>query len=174
MMPSMQYLGRTNPKYVGGFSTYFKYKGLEFTTDWTFKTGHLIPDFNDYQNAPNRGSDLRASSTNRERRYLYYWKGEGDITDIPRFVSPNADYWASLVTSDKYSKGDYLRMTNLSISYRFRPESLKALKLKNLLLGFNARNLLTFTRYRGLDVGSEGAFTYPASREFNLKLTLGF
>ena len=173
MMPSMKYLGRSNPKYVGGFSTYMKYKSLEFSTSWTFKTGHLIPDFNDYQNAPNSGNDMRASSTNREKRYLYYWKAQGDITDIARFVSGN-DYWARLASSDKYSKGDYLRLTNLSLSYRFPAHLVNAMKLKNLLIGFNARNLLTFSKYRGLDVGSGGAFTYPVSREFNLKLTVGF
>lgn len=173
MMPSMKYLGRSNPKYVGGFSTYMKYKSLEFSTSWTFKTGHLIPDFNDYQNAPNSGNDMRASSTNREKRYLYYWKAQGDITDVPRFVSGN-DYWARLASSDKYSKGDYLRLTNVSLSYRFPAHLVNAMKLKNLLIGFNARNLLTFSKYRGLDVGSGGAFTYPVSREFNLKLTVGF
>ena len=55
----MQYLGRSNPKHVGGFNTVMRYKGLEFTTSWTFKTGHLIPNFNDYQNAPNNEADDR-------------------------------------------------------------------------------------------------------------------
>lgn len=174
MLPSMKYLGRTNPKYVGGFNTYMKYKSLEFTTSWTFKTAHLIPNFNDYQNAPYSGSDLNASSTNREKRYLYYWKAQGDITDISRFCTTGRDYWASLATSDKYSKGDYLRLTNVSLSYRFPEHIVRAMKMQSLLLGFNARNLMTFTKYRGLDVGSGGAFTYPVSREFNFKLTVGF
>lgn len=172
MISSMKYLGRTNPKFVGGFNTYMKYKGLEFTTSWTFKTGHIIPNFNDYQNAPNGGNDLNASSTNRERQYLYYWKTKGDITNIPRFV--DNDYWASLCTSNKYSKGDYLRMTNLSLNYRFPSQVINRLKMSNLSIGFNARNLVTFTKYRGLDVGTGGAFTYPVSREFNFKLTVGF
>lgn len=172
MMPSMKYLGRTNPKFVGGFSTTMRYKGIEFTTTWTFKTGHLIPNFNDYQNAPGTGSDFDVSATNREKQYLYYWKAPGDITDIPRFAAK--DYWSRLCTSNKYSKGDYLRMTNLSLSYRFPTHLINRWKMNNLSLGFNARNLLTFTKYRGLDVGSGGAFTYPISREFNFKVTVGF
>ncbi|MEG2228634.1 MAG: SusC/RagA family TonB-linked outer membrane protein [Odoribacter sp.] len=182
--PSMQYLGRSNPKYVGGFNTYIRYKGLEFSTSWTFKTGHLIPNFNDLQNAPNNtnesqaavgySKDLNVSATNRETRYLNYWKAPGDVTDVARFVAGGNDYWASMCVSDKYSKGDYLRMTNLSLNYRFPTHLVERLKMSNLSLGFNARNLLTFTKYRGLDVGSGGAFTYPVSREFNLKLTVGF
>lgn len=182
--PSMQYLGRTNPKYVGGFNTYLRYKGLEFSTSWTFKTGHLVPNFNDYQNAPKAqsadraalgwSSDLSVSGTNREKKYLYYWQFPGDITDVPRFVTASNDYWASMCVSNNYTKGNYLRMTNLSLSYRFPSSITEQLRMKNLSIGFNARNLLTFTKYRGLDVGSGDAFTYPVSREFNLRLSIGF
>lgn len=183
--PSMQYLGRSNPKYVGGFNTYMRYKNWEFSTSWTFKTGHIIPVFNDYQNAPNNQemaimatfgytSDLSVSATNRERKYLSYWQAPGDVTEVAKFVTSGNDYWASIYTSDKYAKGDYLRLTNLSLNYRFPAHIVNKLKMSTLALGFNARNLLTFTKYRGLDVGTGGAFTYPVSREFNIKLTVGF
>lgn len=186
-MPSMQYLGRSRPKIVGGFGTYFNFKGLEITTNWTFKAGHLISNFNDYQNAPRNlatfnsqqaalgySSDLAVSSTNREKKYLYYWQFTGDITNVPRFTTSNTDYWTSIATSDKYSKGDYLRMTNVSISYRLPSHILYQMgRLYNFIIGVNARNLLTFTKYRGLDVGSGSAFSYPVAREFNVKLTVG-
>ena len=162
MMSSMQYLGRSNPRFVGGFNTYLRYKNLEFTTSWTFKTGHIVPNFNDYQNAPGSGtysSDLAVSSTNREKRYLYYWQFPGDVTDIPRFNSSGNDYWATMCTSANYSKGDYLRLTNLSLSYRFPARIIRRWGgIQNLSLGFNIRNLLTFTKYRGLDVGTGGGF----------------
>lgn len=185
MMPSMQYLGRSNPKYVGGFSTAMRYKGFEFVTNWTFKTGHLVPNFNDYQNAPNNegnaarqalgySSDLKISATNREKKYLYYWQFPGDVTDVPRFTTEQNDFWSSLCVSERYSKGDYLRLTNLSLSYRLPSKVVNKMRMSNLLLGFNARNLLTFTKYRGLDVGSGDAFSYPVAREFNFKLTVGF
>lgn len=187
-MPSMQYLGRSRPRIVGGFGTYVNYKGLEFSTNWTFKTGHLVPNFNDYQNAPKNlatfnslqasigySSDLAVSATNREKKYLYYWQFPGDITDVPRFTTSNTDYWCSIVTSNKYSKGDYLRMTNVSLSYRLPAQLIRHWGgMNNFTVGLNARNLLTFTKYRGLDVGSGSAFSYPVAREFNIKLTVGF
>lgn len=178
-MPSMQYLGRSNPKFVGGFNTFMRYKGLEFSTSWTFKAGHIIPNFNDYQNAPlnnqnGYSADLSVSATNREKKYLYFWQAPGDITDVARFTTSMEDYWASMYTSEKYSNGNYLRMTNLSLNYRFPSQFTERLKMNNLSLGFNARNLLTFTKYRGMDVGSGSAFSYPVSREFNFKLSVGF
>lgn len=183
--PSMQYLGRSNPKYVGGFNTYFRYKNLEFTTQWTYKLGHIIPSFNDLQNAPNNwgdsnqaalgyASDLSVSGTNRERRYMSFWKNRGDVTDIARFVSSGNDYWAGIYTSDKYEKGDYLRLSNISVSYRLPSEIVRRLGMNRMSLSFNAYNLLTFTKYKGLDVGTSGAFSYPVSREYNLKLSVGF
>lgn len=182
---SMQYLGRSNPLFIGGFSTYFRYKNFEFMTDWAYKTGHLIPSFNDLQNAPNNlgsdgqrsagyTSDMNVSSTNRDKKYLNYWRGEGDVTDVRRFVVGQNDYWASIMTNDKYERGDFLRMTNLTLNYRFKTEMVNRWGMEQLMIGFNARNLLTFTKYKGLDVGTQGAFNYPVAKEFNIKLTIGF
>lgn len=185
MQAAMQYLGRTNPKIVGGFNMFLRYKNIEFMTQWTFKTGHIIPVFDDYKNAPNNGSDgekvaygytsdLDISATNRPRKYLSFWQAPGDVTDVPKFISSGNDYWASSHTSANYAKGDYLRLANLSLSYRLPSDISSQFGLNNVAIAFNARNLLTFTKYPGLDVGSGGAFTYPVSREFNIKLTVGF
>lgn len=180
---SMQYLGRSNPKYVGGFSTYLRYKRFDFVTDWVFKVGHIIPNFNDYRNAPRNisesmaaygySSDLRVSATNRERKYLSYWQVQGDETNVPKFAAKGNDYWASIATDIKYASGNFLRLTNISLNYRLPSDMLKRLKLNSLSLGINVRNLLTFTKYRGLDVGTSGAFAYPLSRQFNIRLTVG-
>lgn len=186
-IPSVQYLGQLNPKLVGGFNTYLKYKNLEFATEWTFKMGHLVPTFNDYQNAPrNLGNvdanfmaagysgDLSVSSTNRQKKYLNYWQLPGDQTEVRKFVDGTNDLWASMYTNDKYEKGDYLRLNNLSLSYRFDPKIIEKYRLKNMQLVFNVRNLITFTAYKGIDVATGDAFSYPVSREFSIKLALGF
>ena len=149
---SMQYLGRSNPKYVGGFNTYLRWRNLEFSTQWSYKVGHIIPSFNDLQNAPNNwrdaeqaaigySSDLSVSGTNRERKYLSFWKTSGDVTDIPRFVTGD-DYWAGVQTDAKYEKGNYLRLTNIAISYRLPVEVAQRFGMKNMSLSFNAYNLL--------------------------------
>lgn len=186
LLPSIQYLGSINPKVVGGFNTYLKYKSFEFTTSWSYKLGHLVPNFNDYQNAPNYeadsrraalgySSDLKVSATNRESKYLNYWQFAGDITDVPRFTTATNDLWASACVDYNYSKGDYLRLTNASLSYRIPAATLKKLGgMSNCSISLNARNLFTLTRYKGLDVGTGGAFTYPVARMYNLKLTIGF
>ena len=132
-------------------------------------------------NAPNNNSsakygyttDLSVSGTNLPRRYLNFWKARGDETDVARYVT-GKDYWAGYCTSDKYEKGDYLRLSNIALSYRLPSNIVQRLGLNNMALSFNAYNLLTFTKYKGLDVGTMGAFSYPVSREYNIKLSVGF
>lgn len=187
LMSSLQYLGRLNPKYVGGFTTYLRYKRWNLTTNWTFKAGHIVPTFNDYKEAPrsydpDRGkaymnvpdwysSDLAVSGTNRQRKYLGYWQTPGDETDVHRFAPRSQnDYWATLVTDQQYEKGDYLRMTNISLTYRFDNDLIRKWGLSNLTLGLDARNLVTFTKYRGIDVATGSAFSYPVAKEVSLRL----
>lgn len=183
---SLTYLGRKNPKYVGGFNTSMRYRNLYFSTQWSFKMGHIIPAFNDYQDAPKNmpnaqqaavgySSDLYISSTNRQRKNLGYWQQPGDITSIRRFVVDSNDYWASKVTDQQFEKGDYIRMSNIALSYRVPTEFLKKVcPLSNLSISFNATNLLTFTNYSGIDVATMGAFNYPVSKSYNLKLSIVF
>ncbi len=178
---SLQYLGTINPKITGGFNTYMRYKNLEFNTSWTFKTGHLIASFDDYKNAPkNDGghsyyiNDLEVSGTNRETKYLDFWQAPGDITSVSKILHYGNDNFTSYTTSDSYERGDYLRMTNLALNYRVPKKLLSSLKISSMTIGLNARNLLTFTKYQGLDVGTNGSFTYPVSREFSFKVQIGF
>lgn len=188
-MPSMQFLGRINPKVIGGFSTYLKYKNFEFTTSWTYKLGHMVPTFNDYQNAPRNisgpyasdliangyTSDLAVSSTNRQRKYLNYWQTPGDMTDVRKFVTGyTSDIWSSVYTSDKYEKGDYLRMNDASLSYRFDSRIINKWKLNNLTIGLSFHNMLTFTRSNAIDVATGNPFGYPVSKEIDLRLMVGF
>ncbi len=174
---SMKWLGRANPMFIGGFGTYLKYKQFEFTTNWTYKMGHIIPLFSDLLDAPGAGhqgtANLSVSNTNRERKYLGFWKKAGDITTVPRFTTNSTEQWSSNHTSDKYAPGDFLRLNDLSLSYRFTQAQLRYTKLSTLRMSLTARNLCTFTRYRGLDVATQGAFNYPVSREFSFKITLG-
>ena len=173
---SFEHLGSINPKLTGGFNTYITYKNFEFNTSWTFKTGHLIPTFNDYKNPPGAngsGNDIGASRTNREVKYLDFWQAPGDITSVPSALR-SGDSFSHFNTSINYAKGDYLRMTNLSLNYKFDSSLLKKAKIRSLSLGINARNLLTFTKYPGIDVGTNGAFTYPVSKEFTFRLMIGF
>lgn len=178
---SFQYLGRSNPKYYGGFSTRMQYKRLSLTTNWIYKVGHIVQTFDDRKNAPRNhpkgleefSSDFAVSGTNRETKYLYRWRDKGDITDIPAYIS-NTDYYATTHYSNNYQDADYLRMSTLILRYNMPSAYVKRLGMRNLSMSFTATNLFTFTKFNGLDVATGNSFAYPASKDFSFKLSLGF
>jgi len=183
---SIQPLGRRNPKIVGGFGTVFRFKNFEFITQWTFKAGHIIQKFNDYQNAPlnianpdwvsiGYSSDFYVSQTNRERKYLNYWQGYGDETEISRFVRVGADKWKGYVADNKYESGDFLRMTYVSVSYRVPSKIVqRVLPVNNVTFSLTMSNPLTLTRYTGIDVATSSPFGYPVSKDINFRLSFNF
>lgn len=181
-LASMRYIGRSNPKYVGGFSTSMRYKNFSLNTNWTYKMGHMILSFDDRKNAPQnivRGiaetssSDFSVSSTNREKKYLYRWRNRGDVTNVPGFTTGN-DYYSLAHFSGDYQKGDYLRLKSVVFKYRMPSDIVNKLGFSNMSISLTANNLLTFTKYKGMDVATGNSFAYPTAREYNVRLSLGF
>lgn len=172
---SMTRLGSLNPKFVGGFNTFMKYKNLELSTNWSFKTGFIVASFDDTKNAPGTdGSDLGSSRTNRSRRALYQWQAPGDKTLVPKFEQLGYYFeYNKLTTSDKYEKGDFLRLQDITLAYNFSTEQLKKIGLSRLRASIQGRNLVTFTKYRGLDPATGGTFNYPQPRQYVFTLTVG-
>jgi hypothetical protein len=59
---------------------------------------------------------------------------------------------ANNLGSDRYvEKGDFLRLNSLKISYRLRQDIAQRLRLRNVNIAFDARKILTLTRYSGQD-----------------------
>ena len=152
-----------------------KYKNLELSSTWSFKAGFILPVFDDTKHAPGSdGSDLGSSRTNRSRRALYQWQAKGDQTVVPKFEELGYYFeYNLLTTSDKYEKGDYLRLQDLTLSYNFSSDQLKKMGLKRLRASIQARNLVTFTKYRGMDPATGSAFCYPQPRQYVFSLMIG-
>ena len=174
--PSMEELGTTNPKVVGGFSSTLSWKSLEVRAGFSYSAGHLLETFNERKYAPNSSngrSEIYVSRTNRLKSAANRWRTPGDITDTPRYQFEGTNYH-SMVTDDKYEKGNYLAFRDLSISYDLRNKWFEQIGLERCRFGFQVTNLYTFTKYSGLDVTTGGAFNYPLPRTYMLNLSLGF
>jgi TonB-linked SusC/RagA family outer membrane protein len=98
-------------------------------------------------------------------------------TDLHRF-----DYYAenkNLRVSDFYIEdGSYLRLKNVQLGYTINPDLTKRIHMKNFRIYIAAQNLLTFTRYTGLDpeVGGWGidCGIYPQPRVWYAGVNIGF
>ena len=110
---------------------------------------------------------------NQSRRLLYdRWKKPGDVTDIPRYgVTPQMD-------SRFLEDASFLRLKNLMLSYNF-PQALleKTNFLTYLRVFVQGQNLLTFTKFSGLDpegVSNMYQAQYPSTRQFTFGLEVSF
>lgn len=172
---SMTYLGTTNPKVTGGFTSTLTWKKLEVRAGFAYSAGHLLETFNERKYAPtgNKHSEIHVSKTNRLKSAMNRWRTPGDITNTPRYQYNGMTYH-KMYTDDKYEKGNYLAWRDLTVSYDLKNKWFEQIGIDRCRLGLQVSNLFVFTKYSGLDVTTGGAFNYPLPRTYMFNLSLGF
>ncbi|PST84078.1 TonB-dependent receptor [Pedobacter yulinensis] len=122
-------------------------------------------------------------SKNQSAAVLNRWTTAGQITDIPRALSQSS---ANSLTSSRFVEdASYLRLKTTTLSYNFGQAALGRLRMRKLMLFATGYNLLTFTKYSGLDpevnqYGANGPSmgvdygTYPQARTFLFGVNVGF
>jgi hypothetical protein len=102
-----------------------------------------------------KGNDIVQSYRNQASQYGNYttaildrWHGEGSSNSMPRVTNDNRNY---TTFSDLFiQKGDYLRISNVTLGYDLSRIVKKGF-LKKARLYATALNLYTFTKYDGMD-----------------------
>lgn len=118
-----------------------------------------------------------SAAYNQTTDVLGRWTGEGTSYTIPRAVygDPNQN---NRVSDRFVENGSYVRLKNISLSYRFPQQLLKKISIENARLTFSCENVATITGYSGFDpeVGINGIALsdYPISRTFNIGLNFNF
>ena len=161
------YIGNPNPKMMYGLNLSAKYKGLDFAL---FVQGvHGVDRYNDLKKI----IDYDTRPFNHSVNTLNAWHGAGTSNSIPR--STFNDNGSSRVSSIFVEDASYLRLKNLEIGYTLPKLSGKS--INSIRLYISAQNLLTSTKYTGLDPESTNYMdmaTYPQSKAFlfgvNIKL----
>lgn len=132
-------LGNGLPKYTFGFNINLTYKGFDLGLNATGAAGFKIAQ--SYR-------DPNSSQGNYSRQILNRWTGEGTSNKIPRVTYGDVGNWQF---SDLYLQdGDYIRLQNLTIGYDFK-RLISWKGVSKLRLYVQAQNLLTLTKYDGMD-----------------------
>lgn len=132
-------LGNGLPKYTFGFNINLTYKGFDLGLNATGAAGFQIAQ--SYR-------DPNSSQGNYSRQILNRWTGEGTSNKIPRVTYGDVGNWQF---SDLYLQdGDYIRLQNLTIGYDFK-RLISWKGVSKLRLYVQAQNLLTLTKYDGMD-----------------------
>ncbi|MDX1902954.1 MAG: TonB-dependent receptor [Thermonemataceae bacterium] len=167
------------PTYFGGFTSAFNYKNVSLSAYFTFSGGHQLYN-NEWTNIENPGYIQDGFSRNILRR----WQEPGDITDWPRMQSADGRLSAFQYTEDngattRYMEdATYVRLRNLQLSYNLPSKWIEKAKLKGLRLFVVGQNLLTFTRWTGIDPergnGTANGAIYPALRTYTFGANVSF
>ena len=152
----------------GGFGTVLSWKGLSLSAQFSWVGDRWMINNDRYFDESNG----RFMTYNQSRRLLDRWKQPGDITDIPR----HGEY--TEFDSRLLEDASFLRLKNLMLSYSL-PKGLleKTGFIRGLRVYAQGQNLLTFTRFSGLDpegVSNVYQAQYPMSRQYTFGLDIMF
>lgn len=155
----------------------FSIKNIDFSMLWSGQMG------NDVLNGGMRQGRLFADNSN----YIRFESGhepyqENPNSDFPRIIY--ADTRNTRGDSDLWlENGSYLRLRNVQLGYTFDDQLLNRIKLHGLRVFVTGNNLLTITKYKGLDpdfvnnnVWDRGTdnMAFPNARTFMLGLQVSF
>ena len=161
--------GLRDPKISGSINTTVRYKNFRLSGSFAYSLGNKVRLFSMYSESDEVNN---VSSFNPEfnvhKDYLKRWKQPGDEkhTNIPAIIPQSADtYWLySRHWSDKYDdiqpiaddiwmmydygnhrvvSGNYLKCSNLSVTYEFGQLMLDKMRLSRLALTLSTSNLFT-------------------------------
>lgn len=134
-------IGNPNPDLFGNINTKIKYRNFELSAIFIYSLGGDVYNYS--------RSQLESMSLpyNQLQTVLKRWRAEGDITTVPQ-ATPG-DPMGNARFSDRWIEdGSYMRLKNLTLSYNL---DLKIPVIQNSIIYISGENLLTLTRYKGLD-----------------------
>ncbi|MFM2146634.1 MAG: hypothetical protein RL732_1470, partial [Bacteroidota bacterium] len=132
------FLGSPLPKFLLGLNITATYKNFDFTAYISGTYGNKLFNFVKYF------THFNAFQRNRSKDFLY----EAGKT-LP--VLDGGDNYSSQRNSYYVEDGSFTRLRNLQIGYSLPADLLKKLTLTKCRFYIQGQNLLTFTKYSGLD-----------------------
>ncbi len=170
-------LGSMEPDFFGGFSTNFNYKGIGLGAFFQYSVGNekiwtnylrMIGHVDPFNNAPSTALNETWTSERTDAKYSRLVYGY---------------YENGLANSRNIQDASYLRLKVLRLSYNLPSSILDKFDLDKVQVFASASNLLTFTKYEGLDPeggggsilgGASSSDPYPFAKTVSLGLSVNF
>lgn len=153
----MTYLGSASPDLTGGLNVNLSYKGIDMVMFFVGSYGNEIVNsmrqtlYNSRMFETNISRDMAVNS----------WTPNNPNSNIPRLnaadLNKNTENFSDLYVED----GSYIRLKNIQLGYTIPETSSKKIGVKSLRFYTTIDNLLTFTKYTGLDPELFGLYGNP-------------
>ncbi|GGE98095.1 TonB-dependent receptor [Hymenobacter cavernae] len=177
------FVGSPIPKLTYGLTGNLRFKSLDLSLFFQGVQGNKL-----YNQVNSDIEGFYRAFNLTERAATHYWTGEGSTNEYPRLTWTGASN--NKQPSDRFLEdGSYLRLKNLQLGYTFGDKLLTPIKVSSVRLFVSIQNLLTFTKYSGLDpeqgtnsnslgdgvraVGIDFG-TYPSARTFTAGINASF
>jgi hypothetical protein len=175
-------IGNPHPDFTYGLNVNLGYKNWDLTVFAQGVQGNELFNYLKYW------TDFNTFQGNRSRDMLYNsWKKQGDVAQLPRLNA--SDTFSQQISTYFVEDGSYMRIKNIQLTYTVPTTVLKKIKLSSMQIYVQGQNLLTLTKYKGLDPDinirnsgadnqdihmgiDEGAF--PVAKSYNVGLRVGF
>jgi hypothetical protein len=182
------FIGNPWPKMTYGFTLNAGWKGFEITALFQGVQGVDVFNGNKYYTQFFVGD----YNTTKDIFNTSYFNGNG-LTDSPRIGyqatdgnyirDPNSNY--TRISSFAIENGSFLKLRNLQIGYNLPKSVLQSIKISDLKIYVQGQNLLTFTKYSGLDPevlgrngttgrGIDAIYSYPRTSLLSLGINMTF
>ncbi|WP_316838129.1 SusC/RagA family TonB-linked outer membrane protein [Pedobacter nutrimenti] len=161
------------PRFYGGFSNSFFYKG--FQVDFLFSFVKQIAQNQGF--GTNLTPGAGKGGGNQLASLMDRWQSPGDVSSIQRFTTNRSDVSQALgrvYESDAaWTDASYVRLKNVSLSWQLPEGWSKSARLQNCNIFIQGQNLWTLTNYQGLDPETKSSTTLPPLRVITIGLKVG-
>jgi hypothetical protein len=166
----MTQIGDPFPDFTLGGNLSLEYKGFDFSAFAYASVGNDVY----------RAYERNAIYSNKDRRILARWTGEGTTNDSknPRYSFVDAN--SNIRVSDRYVEdGSFLKIKNIQLGYTF-PSTAAKKWFSSLRVYAQVRNAFVFTKYSGFDPEISGGIldtgvdrgSYPQPRTYTLGIDI--
>lgn len=140
-----KHVGSSIPKITFGFNFEMNYKNIDFSLFFAGAAGQKI------YSQINTDIEGFYRPFNVTKRYINErWTGEGTSNTQP--LASWTDKANNTKPSTRFLEdGDFLRLKNIQIGYTLKKKIIEKLSLSKMRFFISASNILTFTKYTGLD-----------------------
>jgi TonB-dependent starch-binding outer membrane protein SusC len=179
-----KHLGSAIPKITAGLNVNLNYKSWDLSVFFQGAYGQKI------FSVLNRDIEGFYRPFNVTQRYYdEHWTGPGTSTTQPRASWDGSGNNALIYSSRFLEDGSYTRLKNLQLGFTLPKDILQKFGLSTMRIYLSGTNLLTFTKYSGLDpemTVSNNATgqgdtargidwgTYPAAKSYNIGVNVTF
>ena len=173
------YLGSPVPKFSGGLGLTLTYKSFDLVAYLNGVSGNKI--FNVSKWFTDFFPSFQGAA--QSARVKDSWSPSNTGATIPIFETASNFSTNTQSSSFYVEDGSYIRLQNVSLGYTFPAATLSKLKMSRLRIFATGNNLLTITKYEGLDPSVGGnadtnfgidVGNYPITQSFTFGVNVGF